>query len=180
MVAWLPVIQEKMKDKIETGKKDHKIIFIFANSLAWPKKKKKFKVKKIKIQKVTKSKKRKMKFVTMMLTQSVLAGLIEGTRFSLEPTKFNLTTGGGYHEMPNKVCGRYILHVMAYAFFSEMPQNRTVSVFLFVLLEIWSRAFFRNAPLFYARFFWNVPFSNHLKHSKQYLFENGAFQKNRA
>ena len=28
-------------------------------------------------------------------------------------------------EMPQKVCGGDIFHVMAYAFFSEMPQNRT-------------------------------------------------------
>ena len=33
--------------------------------------------------------------------------------------------------MSQKVCGGDIFHVMAYAFFSEMPQNRTVSVFLF-------------------------------------------------
>ena len=31
-----------------------------------------------------------MKFATLMMTQSVLAGLIEGTRFSPALTKFNL------------------------------------------------------------------------------------------
>ena len=34
-------------------------------------------------------------------------------------------------EMPQKVCGGDILHVMAFAKKFEMPQNRTVSVFLF-------------------------------------------------
>ena len=35
--------------------------------------------------------------------------------------------------MSQKVCREYIFHVMAYAFFSEMPQNRTVSIFLQML-----------------------------------------------
>ena len=52
----------------------------------------------------------------------------------------------GYHEMPQKVCGGDILHVTAYAIFPEMPQNRTVSVFLFFLFEIWSRVFFLKCP----------------------------------
>ena len=41
----------------------------------------------IQSQKVWSNQKRKMKFATLMMTQSVLAGLIEGTRFSLELTE---------------------------------------------------------------------------------------------
>ena len=32
-------------------------------------------------------------------------------------------------EMPQKVCGGDILHVMAYTFVFEMPQNRTLFIF---------------------------------------------------
>ena len=32
----------------------------------------------------------------------------------------------GYHEMPQKVCERCIFHVRPYAFYFEMPQNRTL------------------------------------------------------
>ena len=41
---------------------------------------------------------------------------------------------GRFLEMPQKVCGGDILHVMAFAKIFEMPQNRTVSVFF--LFEI--------------------------------------------
>ena len=33
----------------------------------------------------------------------------------------------GYHEMPQKICERCIYHVRPYAFYFEMPQNRTLS-----------------------------------------------------
>ena len=36
--------------------------------------------------------------------------------------------------MPQKVCGGDILHVVAYAIFPEMPQNRTVSIMVRMLL----------------------------------------------
>ena len=55
--------------------------------------------------------------------------------------------------MPQKVCGGCILQVMAFAFVFEMPQNRTVSIFLIFLFEIWSRVFFRNAHFFMLDFF---------------------------
>ena len=48
--------------------------------------------------------------------------------------KFNLY--GVVLEMPQSVCGGDILHVMAFAKKFEMPQNRTLSVFLFFLFEI--------------------------------------------
>ena len=40
-------------------------------------------------------------------------------------------------EMPQKVCGGDILHVMAYAFVFEMPQNRT---YLFSVLSPFSES----------------------------------------
>ena len=50
--------------------------------------------------------------------------------------------------MLQKVCGGDILHVMAYAFFPEMPKNRTYSISVFSRFKIFSR----NIPRFYVRF----------------------------
>ena len=43
-------------------------------------------------------------------------------------TENSLALYGRYYEMPQKACERYIFHVMAYAFVSEMPQNRIISI----------------------------------------------------
>ena len=57
---------------------------------------------------------------------------------------------GGYYEMPQKACERYIFHVMAYAISFEMPHF----IFgFFSILKLITCIFFRNAPLFYVRFF---------------------------
>ena len=58
-------------------------------------------------------------------------------KHSISHTVCDLVRFNHYHkygvvlEMPQKVCGGDILHVMAFAKNFEMPQNRTVSVFLF-------------------------------------------------
>ena len=65
--------------------------------------------------------------------------------------------------MPQKACERGIYHVMEYAFFRNAPKSKMFIFGSFSLFRIkwekfnWSRAFFRNAPLFYTRFFFKCP-----------------------
>ena len=66
--------------------------------------------------------------------------------------------------MPQKACERCIFHVRPYANFFEMPQIRTLPVFLF---EISSRGFYM-----FEKF--DMP------HLRVIVFENGAFQIFRA
>ena len=61
--------------------------------------------------------------------------------------------------MPLKACERYIFHVKVYAFFSEMPKSRTLSVSFSFLFEFSSRAFFWHARFSFVRLFWNAQFS---------------------
>ena len=85
-----------------------------------------------------------------------------------------------------KACERYIFHVMAYAYFFEMPKIRTLSVSLSFLFEFSSRALFLKCPIFICSIFLKCPIFDSfcsiiLKCPifDSFLFENWAFQNNR-
>ena len=50
--------------------------------------------------------------------------------------------------MPQKACERYIFHVMAYAYFFEMPQNRIISYSVSFQFENRSRVNFLKCSIF--------------------------------
>ena len=55
--------------------------------------------------------------------------------------------------MPQKAYERWFCHVMAFAFYFEMPQNRRISFSVPFLFQNWSRAFFEmpHFPIFRIR-----------------------------
>ena len=55
---------------------------------------------------------------------------------------------GGLYEISQKVCERFIFHVMAYAYLFEMPQNRIIGFSVFFLFEISSRVNYLKCPIF--------------------------------
>ena len=78
--------------------------------------------------------------------------------------------------MPQKVCGGYIFHVMAYTFFLNCAKIEQFQFFSFSCSKSDHILFFETLH-FFMLVFLNAPFSNHLHHSNQYWFENGVFQK---
>ena len=63
--------------------------------------------------------------------------------------------------MPQKVCGGYILHVMAYAFFPEMPQIEHIHSRFFSRFKN-DQVFFLEMPHFFMFVFAEMPHFSHL------------------
>ena len=72
---------------------------------------------------------------------------------------YRLEPYGGLLEMPQKVCGADILHVMGYAFVFKCPKIEPIHFRFFFRFQIDHVFFSRNAPIFYVRYSLNVPFS---------------------
>ena len=72
------------------------------------------------------------------------------------------------YEMPKKAFERHISHVMAYAFFNA-PKSKNFNFGSFPVLNLITCVF--NAPLFYARFFFEIPDVSYL------ILKNGVFKK---
>ena len=80
--------------------------------------------------------------------------------------------------MPQKVCGGEIFHVMAFAKNFEMPQNRTVSVFLFFSVRNLITCLIFEMPHFRINIGSNASNVSKMGHFKNFELEKVGHFKN--